>query len=116
MEAEKDNKGHITTDSRVVSVPFVKLQENKHYSFSLLVKRTEKISAASYLLTEHLDKNEPLRTSIRECALSLIKDIHGIRGTFLKPTKEILHALSASLSEMSALFEIALLAKMITEM
>ncbi len=61
---QKDSQNILTLNE-------ISIFDNDHY-FTYIYKKSEKIAAALYMITDFLSDSEPLKTSIRQTALSLI--------------------------------------------
>lgn len=88
---------------------------NKDNQIIFFYKKTEKISAALYLVTNLFPTNEPLKTSIRQIALRLLQECAGLSGrreTRVEPFQTI----AASFLEVLSYLEVGQLSGLISEM
>ena len=112
MDNKKDNsdvKGQ--QKEAVVNNSLVNL-----FDVDSIIKKTQKISTATYLLTEHIEVSDPVRGRTRECAIIILKDIYASsHGSAHKDKRDRLTRLVQMIEEMIVLFEIMLLAKMVSE-
>lgn len=87
---------------------------NDRYYY-LILKKAEKLGVASYMLTDHIDDFEPIKTNIRTCALALIKDTYSPEyHSGKRDKKEKTISALACIEHILSLFEIALITKMIS--
>lgn len=119
MENRKDAKGQsndmgLIKDNPVFMTGFPEsIKDNRYIS---LFKKTEKLSIASHLLTEHIDKKEPIRTFIRSSALKILRDIYSICDlASVKDRKDKLVSSSFYIEEIISLFDTAFMSRMISE-
>ncbi|MCK5285603.1 MAG: hypothetical protein KAJ58_00005 [Candidatus Pacebacteria bacterium] len=92
---------------------------NKRYSDDLyltfLAKKVEKIVSALYLITDSLDKKEPLRWDIRQEGLVLLSDITQLNN-YLNPDKsKIFLNISYRFFKIMSLLELAVSTKLLSE-
>jgi predicted transcriptional regulator len=80
MDAQKDISISLTEKNLDAT-----LYSQKSESFIFLHKKTEKLSAALYLVTNLFPETEPMKKTLREKALNLIKDVD---------RDEVLHVIS----------------------
>lgn len=69
-------------------------------------RRSERISAALFLLTSHLSDNEPLKSRVREASLSLLSDVLALRDEMRSFNSERITALKVSIRELISLCRI----------
>lgn len=87
---------------------------NDKYS-GLMLKRIEKLGAASYMITDHIDDTEPIKCNIRACSLSILRDIYSPEyHTGKKDKKEKIISTLACIEHILALFDIALVSGIIS--
>lgn len=53
----------------------------KDISYSFLVKKTQKLVGAVYLVTGYISDTEPLKWSMRECSVSVLSDVAKLKDT-----------------------------------
>jgi hypothetical protein len=119
MENKKDNKGQdmdmgLIKDNPIFMVGFPEaIKDNRYIS---LFKKTEKLSIASHLLTEHIEKSEPIRNHIRASALKILKDIYSIcELNSIKDRKDKLVSASFYIEGIISLFDTTFMSRMISE-
>lgn len=82
MESKKDNsllaRGYEIKNNTLIFGSNGYLGSFLNNESTRILKRTERLSTALYLVTEYLQESEPLRERIRTCALGLISDAHGL--------------------------------------
>ena len=89
------------------------LYNSGHLSF--VYKKTERISCAIYLVTNHLSDREPLKWQVREASIVLVKDILILKNNFsdnLGPRKE----LSFQVMELTSYLDILKTVGLVSEM
>ncbi|PIP86405.1 hypothetical protein COV42_02245 [Candidatus Campbellbacteria bacterium CG11_big_fil_rev_8_21_14_0_20_44_21] len=83
-------------------------------NLSFIHKKSEKISCAIYLVTNHLDDKEPLKRTIRSESLGLIKDTISLTGNFsenLWSSEKLGRRITAIISFLDLLFGAGLISK-----
>ncbi len=85
-------------------------------NFVFQYKKTEKILAALYLVTNFLSTQEPLRWEIRELSLSLLSNIMSLKDALPSQKDELCKVIKTSVLEIIALLEIAHFAGFISNM
>lgn len=85
-------------------------------SFVFQYKKTEKILAALYLVTNFLSEEEPLRWQLRELGLSLLSNIMSLKDALPSQKDALCNAIKTSVFEMISLLEIAHFAGFISVM
>ncbi|MEK7581952.1 MAG: hypothetical protein AAB488_01325 [Patescibacteria group bacterium] len=112
MDNKKDNpdtkgqKTEATTNNFPVNL----------FDIGSIIKKTQKISTATYLLTEHIEISDPVRGRMRECAIIILKDIYtSSHVSAHKDKRDRLTRLAQMIEEMAVLFEIMLLTKMVSQ-
>lgn len=119
MESKKDNKGQYENKGLIKDSQHIS-NMMKDYSLvsnmnPIMLKKAEKISIASHLLTEHIEKDEPLRGRIRTCSINFLKDIHSIFEFQDEAFKNnLIGSASRIVKETLSLFEIAMLSRMVS--
>ncbi|MCK4918190.1 MAG: hypothetical protein KAS02_00175 [Candidatus Pacebacteria bacterium] len=92
---------------------------NKRYSDDLyltfLAKKVEKIVSALYLITDPLDKKEPLRWDIRQEGLVLFSDVTKLNNCLSSDKSEIFLNISFRFFKTMSLLELAVLTKLLSE-
>jgi len=74
------NNGHVQTEAlggNTVVDPF-----GNNAAAALAYKKAEKLITATYLVTNHINKNESLRTRVRDMASELLSDTMELRNNF----------------------------------
>lgn len=116
MEGKKDSKGQRETAGMVKDTALLISENRPLFEASLLIARSEKVVTAAYLLTEHIEPLEPIRGRMRDLSLELLKDINMAgRAMFAAGMTERLSSLTLVLGELSALIDVAVLSRMISE-
>ena len=69
-------------------------------------RRSERISAAIFLLTSHMSYDEPLKIRVREASLALLSDILSLRDEMRSFNSEKITSLKASIRELISLCRI----------
>ena len=81
-----------------------------------LAKKTEKIITATYLISNLLEENEPMKAHIRENSLVLLKSVNALAQRHVRNTSQEYRTTLATITEMIALFHIARASKVISHM
>ncbi|MDP3957958.1 MAG: DeoR family transcriptional regulator [bacterium] len=116
MEGKKDNKGQNESNSIIKDTSLLNAENSPPFLASLLVKRSEKVATAAYLLTEHIEADEPLRGRIRSLSLELLKDMNAMGKSVFSPgAAERGSCLAFLIGEVVALIDIAVLSRLISE-
>jgi predicted transcriptional regulator len=94
---------------------------SKHFnssekSFVFQYKKTEKILAALYLVTNFLSDEEPLRWQLRELGLSILSNVMSLKDALPSQKDSLCGAIKTSVFEMISLLEIAHFAGFISSM
>lgn len=76
-------------------------------AYSFIFKKTEKIIAALYLVTNLISDSEPIKWQIRKSALSLMSDILAYRRSPIPESRQVVISLGISISEIISLLKIA---------
>ncbi|MCC7004708.1 hypothetical protein IT397_02205 [Candidatus Nomurabacteria bacterium] len=84
--------------------------------FFFVHKKSEKIVSAIYLITNFFSSNEPLKWSLREASLSLIKDIISLSRKSLSEREGVVRSVASLISEIISLLEVCYLGGFISEM
>jgi len=83
---------------------------------SFLYKKTERLVAGTYLITDRLSDTEPMRNALRSQALRLLEDsIDLMYRSFESERKLVLDNLTSGVMELVALFEAGKLSGLISE-
>ena len=86
------------------------------FNTDLIVKKTQKISTAAYLLTEHIKEGDPVCNRIRQCSVDILRDSYSSSyGSIHKDKNDKLIKLAQVIEEVIVLFEIMSLTKMISQ-
>jgi len=116
MDSKKDktiNKGQKDTKETIKDNKGLHLRSVSN--LSSLFGKTQKISTACYILTNHINENDPLKRRIRECSISLIKDIFSTNEDSFKNRTNFFTLAEKSISELIVLFDIVFLIKLVSE-
>ena len=81
-----------------------------------LQKKSERISAAIYLITNFFNIDEPLKWTMREDALALIKDMNALGRASLADKETRIRAAASHIGEIHSLIELARTAGFISPM
>jgi|GEM_PF-3771320 len=115
MEVEKDNKGQREKTAPIKDVSIAHSSDWNTLS-ELIRRRADKLSAASYLLTEHISIAEPVRQRVREVALGLMRGAYEVTGEGHRlGRREASLGLSSDVDELISLFSISAMAGMVSE-
>lgn len=115
MDNQKDIKRQVQNKSSRGDLSLnLNFNVNDRYYY-LILKKVEKLGVASYMLTDHIDDFEPIKTNIRTCALALIKDTYSPEyHSDKKDKKEKTISTLACIEHILSLFDIALVTRMIS--
>lgn len=81
-----------------------------------LAKKTEKIITATYLISNLLDDEEPIRMHIRENSLVLLKSVNRLAQRHVHNASQEYRTTLTTITEMIALFHVARASKVISHM
>jgi len=81
-----------------------------------LQKKSERISAAIYLITNFFNVDEPLKWAMREDAVALIKDMNALSRTSLADKESRVRAAASHIGQIHSLIELARTAGFISPM
>jgi hypothetical protein len=84
--------------------------------FYYLYKKTEKIASAVYLITNFFSVHEPLKWTLRDTILELLKDTLELANITVSDKEPVIRKMSASVFRIISLFEIGFKASLISEM
>ncbi len=93
-----------------------KIVFNNDPRYSFIFKKTEKIVAALYLVTNLIKDTEPLKQKIRETALTLLSQTISFQSVEINNKKSSVVGVATILSEVSSLLKIGYLSHYISEM
>lgn len=123
MDDKKDKNPHFQSSEgdknnqkSVVDTGFFKHLGTSDTNFIFQYKKTEKILAALYLVTNFLSVQEPLRWGIREIGLNLLSDVMSLKSALPSQKEELCVSIKSSVFEIISLLEIAHLAGFISGM
>jgi hypothetical protein len=83
---------------------------------SFLYKKTERVTAALYLVTNLLPTSEPLRIRLRECGLAILSEALSFMDAQLPSAQVWAQRISMAATEMEALLTVARIAGAVSEM
>ena len=89
---------------------------NKHSSVSVIVKKTEKITTAIYMVTDFVSESEPLRNKLRTLALSLSGDTRKISSRCAEPHYVLANEIILTADETLSLLALSSTIGLISEM
>lgn len=111
-----DNSKDIKTNSQNINeIKDIALFRNDSV-FLYVHKKSEKIVSAIYLITNFFSSGEPLKWSLRETSISLLKDIISLGRKSLSEREGVVRSVASSISELVSLIEICHFAGFISEM
>jgi hypothetical protein len=90
--------------------------ENKKEQGVILLKKTEKISAALYLVTDLLEKDEPLKMSLREKSISILSNVQKVSENDITDIYVLYTATVSSIKAIMSLITITKLSGTISQM
>ncbi len=85
-------------------------------NFVFQYKKTEKIIAALYLVTDFLSEEEPIRWQLREIGLSTLSNVMSLKDTLPSQKNELCSAIKTEILEMVSLLDIGLFAGLFSTM
>ncbi len=88
----------------------------KHAAVSVIVKKTEKITTAIYMVTDFIPESEPLRIHLRTLALSMISGTRKISARSSEPHYALADEVSRTIDETASLITLATTIGLISEM
>ncbi len=92
---------------------------NKRYSNNLYLtfftKKVEKIVSALYLITDHLDKTEPLKWDIRDKGTSLLTEVLKLNNLLISNKLKSFSSINFKFLEIMSFLELAVSIKLISE-
>jgi hypothetical protein len=83
---------------------------------SFLYKKTERVTAALYLVTNLLSFNEPARVRLRERALAILSDVLSLTSSEGKALHVWAHGIALMTAEIAAILDVSRIAGHISEM
>lgn len=110
MEFSNDNQKRQNVSDRKVA------KKSHEAIFMTLAKKSEKISVASYMVTDFLTKNDPLRTKIREVSLDLMGQVRELYGVVGADLYFLITKTTTKAWELVSLIEIASSTGLVTDM
>jgi len=90
------------------------MKESEYFPF--IIKRTEKLSSALYMVTNFVSDTEPLKWRLRERSLSLLSDMTSISIKSVSDKAKLLIDTSELIGEIISLLEIAKSGSIISDM
>ncbi|MFA6552315.1 MAG: hypothetical protein WCT19_02325 [Candidatus Paceibacterota bacterium] len=85
-------------------------------ALSFFLKKTERLAAVVYLITNLFSESEPLRTSLREDSIKLLNKISVLHSRDVHDQKKELAEATSLVRKISSLFEVLHLAGLISDM
>lgn len=120
MNFEKDikrhNKGHIKDTKNTLEYRTYRNFVYDEHHFSYLCKKTERLCAALYMLTDFFPNEEPIKWRVREKGIAAISDIRAGEFISLSDRGVVLRKVSAIFSDIVSLLEISFVAGLISSM
>lgn len=123
MDDKKDKNHHMAPyggeekdEKSVANTGLFKYLGTSDSNFIFQYKKTEKILAALYLVTNFLSAQEPLRWELREIGLNLLSNVMSLKDALPSQKDELCTAIKSSVFEMISLLEIAHFAGFISSM
>ncbi len=115
MEQSKDVQGEAQDKKElVITSPLGFFQKDKNFVFSY--KKTEKLLAALYVVTNLLSNDEPLKWNVRELGASLLNTVVSIKDKIYSNAGESMISLRIISLELVSLLDVASLSGMISPM
>jgi hypothetical protein len=116
MEGNKDNKVEVPAFDKhntLIDSVLLSRTDSKTLFFH---KKTERIAGALYMMTNFFATNEPLKWTIREEAIGLIKDIASLAQSSLSAQETIIRSVTGRVCTLSSLLHTAHIAGFISNM
>ncbi len=85
-------------------------------SYLFIFKKTEKVTAALYLITNLISDNEPIKWQIRETSLNVLSDMLSLKRTDATQSRNTVSDLLVYISELISLIKIASLSNHVSSM
>lgn len=89
---------------------------NRSDFFDFVINKTQKITAALYLITDLISSNDPIRLKLKEKSLNILSGISDYYGGAQADKNNIFLKILNSITEVSSLLEVALMSGLISEM
>ncbi len=116
METSNFNKSNTNSHGQEHVEELTKSFNHKHNSMSVIVKKSEKISTAIYMVTDFVSESEPMRHELRSLSLELIKWTRKIGHTSTEPSYTVIEDLRAGAEHILVLIKLASTIGIISEM
>jgi len=88
---------------------------NNEIYLTFFMKKIEKVVSALYLITDRLDKSEPLKWNIREEGTSLLSDVMKLNNYLVSDKLKIFSNISFKLFEIMSFLELAVATKLLSK-
>ena len=85
-------------------------------AYLYIFKKTEKVTAALYLITNLISDNEPIKLQIRQTSLKLLSDMLSFKRLVSTSSKSIANDLLARISETMSLLKVASISGLVSSM
>lgn len=89
---------------------------NKHSAMSVIVKKTEKITTAIYMVTDFISDSEPLRAQLRTLAISLVSGTRKLGARSNEPHYAFADELNRTIDETVVFINLAATVGLISDM
>lgn len=116
MEQKDTKKEEATFNGQTANQASVQSFYEKHASMSVIVKKTEKITTAIYMVTDFIPEVEPLRPQLRTLSLNLISGTRKLASRSSEPQYALADDVLSTIEESSVLITIATTIGLISEM
>ena len=83
-------------------------------NFDFYLKKTKKITSALHLITNHFDREEPLKWRIRQNATELLRLVSGVRDTSGQILEERRREIAVTIEELSSYLHIAAMSGLVS--
>jgi len=112
MENQKD-KNNITlfNDNKLINNILI-----KDTGLSYIIKKTERIATAIYMISNFLDKEEPLKWELRKIATMILKNVMSFNNSALSNKESVNLKVNSNFVELGALFNLAYNSGFISQM
>ena len=117
MVYKTEKKDNINKGQKVADQTQDSLNENEEdLKLSFLRKKTERITAGLYMVTNLLSPAEPLRVRLRECALAVLSDTLSFMNAELSSLRLCADRIAMKIAEIDTLLGVARLSGSISQM
>jgi four helix bundle protein len=110
------DEGKKVADVRTKSTPILPVLFNNDQHLQYVYKKTEKLLAAVYLVTNLFPADEPLKNQMRRIALSLMNNVSGFGKNNTLERDSVVSSIHAEIAEIFSLLEVSSVASLISQM